>query len=99
VPEAPLFGKGLYLDFIDALESVLAISKIHGLQLRSEDKANPRIFASLHALSAHILQAVSEWRRYEIHLSAGLCGSRWGNRQLGEPAAAPETTQCLGTVL
>jgi acyl carrier protein len=56
VPEAPLFGKGLYLDFIDALKSVLAISKIHGLQLRSEDKANPRIFASLHALSAHIVR-------------------------------------------
>jgi hypothetical protein len=60
----------------------------------------PDSASDIAVLSGHlVLQAVSEWRRYEIHLSAGLCGSRWGNRQLGEPAAAPETTQCLGTAL
>lgn len=55
-PEAPLFGDGLGLDSIDALELALAISKTHGFQLRSDSDENRRIFASLRALSAHIEQ-------------------------------------------
>jgi acyl carrier protein len=55
-PEDPLFGEGLGLDSIDALELALAISKAYGFQLRSEDKENRRIFASLRALSQHIAQ-------------------------------------------
>ena len=55
-PEEPLFGEGLGLDSIDALELALAISKTYGFQLRSEDKDNRRIFASLRALSEHIAQ-------------------------------------------
>ena len=55
-PEEPLFGEGLGLDSIDALELALAISKTYGFQLRSEDQENPRIFASLRALSQHIAQ-------------------------------------------
>ncbi len=53
-PEAPLFGDGLGLDSIDALELALEISKRHGVQLRADDEENRRIFASLRALSAHI---------------------------------------------
>ena len=53
-PEAPLFGAGLGLDSIDALEIALEISKRYGLQLRSDDEQNRRIFASLRALSRHI---------------------------------------------
>ena len=53
-PEAPLFGDGLGLDSIDALELALAISKAYGFQLRSDDTENARIFASLRALSQHI---------------------------------------------
>jgi acyl carrier protein len=53
-PEAPLFGDGLGLDSIDALELALAISKTYGFQLRSDDTENARIFASLRALSEHI---------------------------------------------
>jgi acyl carrier protein len=53
-PEAPLFGEGLGLDSIDALELALEISKRHGVQLRADDEENRRIFASLRALSAHI---------------------------------------------
>ncbi|MDG4554760.1 MAG: phosphopantetheine-binding protein [Candidatus Competibacter sp.] len=56
VPEEPLFGDGLGLDSIDALELALAISKAYGFQLRSDDKENRRVFASLRALSAHIAQ-------------------------------------------
>jgi acyl carrier protein len=53
-PEAPLFGEGLGLDSIDALEIALAVSKRYGFQLRSDDERNGQIFASLRNLSAHI---------------------------------------------
>lgn len=53
-PEAPLFGAGLGLDSIDALEIALAVSKRYGFQLRSDDERNGQIFASLRNLSAHI---------------------------------------------
>lgn len=53
-PEAPLFGDGLGLDSIDALELSLAISKTYGFQLRSDSEENRRIFGSLRSLSAHI---------------------------------------------
>lgn len=55
-PDAPLFGAGLGLDSIDALELALAISKTYGFQLRSDSEDNKRVFASLRALSAHIEQ-------------------------------------------
>ena len=53
-PEAPLFNDGLGLDSIDALELALAISKQYGFQLRSDNDANRKIFASLRALSEHV---------------------------------------------
>jgi acyl carrier protein len=53
-PEAPLFGAGLGLDSIDALEIALEISKRYGLQLRSDEEENRRIFASLRSLSRYI---------------------------------------------
>ena len=53
-PDATLFGDGLGLDSIDALELALEISKRYGFQLRSDDEDNRRIFASLSNLSAHI---------------------------------------------
>ena len=55
-PEAPLFRDGLGLDSIDALEISLAIAQNYGVQLRSGDSDNKRIFASLRALSQHIEQ-------------------------------------------
>ncbi|MEG3791334.1 phosphopantetheine-binding protein [Lysobacter sp. CCNWLW3] len=56
-PEAALFGDGLGLDSIDALELALAVSKQYGFQLRSDSEENRRIFGSLRALSAHIEQS------------------------------------------
>ena len=53
-PEAPLFGAGLGIDSIDALELALEISKRYGFQLRSDDEENRRIFASLRSLSDYI---------------------------------------------
>jgi acyl carrier protein len=55
-PDARLFGEGLGLDSIDALELALAVSKKYGFQLRSDSDENRRIFGSLRALSAHIQQ-------------------------------------------
>jgi len=53
-PDAQLFGAGLGLDSIDALELALEISKRYGVQLKAEDEDNKRIFASLRALSAYV---------------------------------------------
>ena len=53
-PEDRLFGEGLGLDSIDALELSLAISRTYGLELRSDDEANHRIFASLRSLARHV---------------------------------------------
>ena len=52
--EAPLFGAGLGLDSIDALEIALEVSRRYGLQLRSDDADNRRIFASLRSLAGYI---------------------------------------------
>jgi acyl carrier protein len=53
-PNAPLFGAGLGLDSIDALEIALEISKRYGFQLRSDEEENRRIFASLRSLAQYI---------------------------------------------
>lgn len=53
-PEQALFGSGLGLDSIDALELAMAISQRYGFKLRSDDPDNGKIFASLAALSSHI---------------------------------------------
>jgi acyl carrier protein len=54
IPDEPLFGGGLGLDSIDALELALAVSRTHGIELRSDDDRNQQIFASLASLSHHI---------------------------------------------
>ena len=53
-PEAPLFGDGLGLDSIDALELSLAISQTYGYQLKSSDPDIKAIFSSLRALAKAI---------------------------------------------
>jgi acyl carrier protein len=55
-PEAPLYGEGLGLDSIDILELSLAISKTYGVQLKSDDADNSKIFSSLRNLNDHIQQ-------------------------------------------
>lgn len=55
--DAPLFGQtagGWGLDSIDALEIALAIQQKYGVEIRSEDEAVKRAFASIRALSAHV---------------------------------------------
>jgi acyl carrier protein len=53
-PKARLFGDGLGLDSIDALELSFAIAQRYGVKLRSDDERNQEIFSSLEALSRHI---------------------------------------------
>lgn len=55
-PDAPLYGEGLGLDSIDILELSLAISKTYGVQLKSDDADNNKIFSSLRSLNDHIQQ-------------------------------------------
>jgi len=55
-PEAPLYGEGLGLDSIDILEIALGVSKTFGVKLRSDDKENDKIFASLRSLNRYIQQ-------------------------------------------
>ena len=54
-PEEPLFGDGLGLDSIDALEMALAISQKYGVQLRSEDEHVKETFSTLRSLNQFII--------------------------------------------
>ena len=53
-PEAGLFGEGLGLDSIDALEISMAIANQYGIQIKADDDNNTEIFASLASLSEFI---------------------------------------------
>jgi acyl carrier protein len=53
-PTEKLFGDGLGLDSIDALEIALAISRTYGFELKSDDARNLEVFASLRSLTQHI---------------------------------------------
>ena len=53
-PDAPLFRDGLGLDSIDALELSLELSRRYGLELKSDDKNNGQIFASLRNLAGFV---------------------------------------------
>lgn len=55
-PAAPLYREGLGLDSIDVLEIALTVSKHYGLQLRSDDSDNARIFRSLRTLNQYVQQ-------------------------------------------
>ena len=52
--EAPLFGEGLGLDSIDALELAIAIDRRFGVRIRAEDENTREIFRSVRSLSTHI---------------------------------------------
>jgi acyl carrier protein len=52
--EAALFGAGLGLDSIDALELSIAIGKRYGIRIKADDERNRQIFGSVRALAAFI---------------------------------------------
>jgi acyl carrier protein len=58
-PGQPLFGDGLGLDSVDALELVVAMEKHYGIKIRSDEIA-PGAFASVAALSRFIAGRMAE---------------------------------------
>jgi acyl carrier protein len=53
-PAAPLFGEGLGLDSIDALELGVAMKKKYDISFSAEDKENRKHFASVRALAQYV---------------------------------------------
>jgi acyl carrier protein len=51
---APLFGEGLGLDSIDALELALAVERRYKVRIAADDSRNRELFASVRSLAAHI---------------------------------------------
>jgi acyl carrier protein len=52
--DAPLFGEGLGLDSLDAVELVLILKKHYGIEIKDMTQAR-EAFASINALHDHIL--------------------------------------------
>lgn len=53
-PDELLFGDGLGLDSIDALEISLAISQEYGVQMKSEEESTREAFATLKSLTSFV---------------------------------------------
>ena len=53
--DMPLFGDGLGLDSIDALELAIAIERHFGVTMEADDERNKEIFACVNALATHII--------------------------------------------
>ncbi|MBI5633194.1 MAG: acyl carrier protein [Nitrospirae bacterium] len=53
---APLFGSGLGLDSIDALELVVGLEKTYGIRIPDED-VGKEAFASVHALADYVIRS------------------------------------------
>lgn len=53
-PEAPLFGDGLGLDSIDALELAVALSAKYGVHLKADDEQTIKVFSSLRSLTEFV---------------------------------------------
>ncbi len=54
VDSEPIFGEGLGLDSIDALELGVALKKKFGIKFSSESAENKKHFASVNALAEYI---------------------------------------------
>ncbi len=54
---APLFGEGLGLDSIDALELAMALRKRFGVKFEASNAANREIFGSVRALAAFVARS------------------------------------------
>ena len=52
--EAALFGGGLGLDSIDALELAIAIGRRYGVRIKADDERNRQVFGSVRSLAAFI---------------------------------------------
>lgn len=55
-PDAPLFGEGLGLDSIDALEIILILERNYGIKIKNASEAeNKAIFRSIRSLAEYII--------------------------------------------
>jgi acyl carrier protein len=54
--DEPLFGEGLGLDSIDALEIAVLLDRKYGVRISSGDDKNPEIFASLNSLAKFVAE-------------------------------------------
>ncbi len=54
--DEPLFGEGLGLDSIDALEIAVLLDRKYGVRITSGDDKNPEIFASLNSLVTFVVE-------------------------------------------
>jgi acyl carrier protein len=61
--EAPLFGEGLGLDSIDALELAIALDRRFGVRIAADDERNKETFRSVRTLAAFIERRRSEARQ------------------------------------
>jgi len=60
VDDAPLFGDGLGLDSIDALELGIALKKKFNIKFSAEDQDNKKHFASVNALADYVTAHAGE---------------------------------------
>lgn len=60
VSDAPLFGEGLGLDSIDALELAMAIDNKYGVRIRADDENARSVFESVKSLSAYVTEHRAE---------------------------------------
>lgn len=54
-PDAPLFGEGLGLDSIDALELVVGLEQEFGIRIPDAD-VGKRVFASARAIASYVAE-------------------------------------------
>lgn len=55
VTEDPLFGEGLGLDSIDALELGMAVKKEFGITFSKDPAENKKVFHSVKSLADHVI--------------------------------------------
>jgi acyl carrier protein len=55
--DAPLFGEGLGLDSIDALEIAMVLEERYGVTLDDDPESNQRIFESIRSLTAFVTES------------------------------------------
>jgi acyl carrier protein len=58
---APLFGDGLGLDSIDALELVVLLEKYHGVKITDEETGK-RVLASIDTMAEFIIQEKAKFQ-------------------------------------
>lgn len=54
-PDAPLFGEGLGLDSIDALELIVLLEKNYGIKIE-DPKDGKKIFYSIRSMAEYIME-------------------------------------------